>query len=307
MTEITKIMEKKYSHYYVLYLLITLLAITNLNELNALFELWFLGGEGFSKRPVIWLIAFFLMHKNLSRERLLNRSTSKIDVIFLVVILSGVFITKDQYSNIMLTLLLVSIWFYSTDIKYIATIFIVWTFLIFSLPYYFLLTPFLQDMAVNVVEPLLRLFGIPILVKEYSIAIPRGLFQVEQSCSGAGYLANNLILLFFYSLLSKFNIKQYLLAAISTVIISLLMNWVRILSIVFVAHHWGFDVPFFVKGHQDFGWAVYVVFLVPFFYIFLKIDRMNQSPFKWVKNWDYPVFRFPSIYLLIPIFILSTI
>ncbi len=83
-------------------------------------------------------------------------------------------------------------------------------FLFFSLPYFTEeVWVFLQMGTVIVTEKLLYLFSIPVVVQEYFIAIPAGIFEVEESCSGVRYLANNLLLTFLFSFLCGFGLGQF--------------------------------------------------------------------------------------------------
>lgn len=297
----------RYLHYYFLYSALLLIFLLNRDEIISLLMLWFsplsnLIGKG----PAIWSLTFLFINFTYNRESLFNRNITLIDFIYTAVFLFLIWVVKPEFPQLVPVILIGAVWLFGVQKKHHALVFISIFFLAFSLPYLQMLKPYLQSLAVIVVESSLGLISIPVLVQEYYIAIPRGLFEVHESCSGLGYLAINLILLYLYSLLSRYNLRQFALALLSTIVFSLLINWIRIFIIVAAAHYYGFDVPFIVDGHQNFGWVIYVFFLIPFFYTFLKIERIEfQNLTLWQKFSDIKL-RFPSILLLLPIFIYST-
>lgn len=277
--------------------------------INATVIEWFADGNYITKGPFFWVMAFALAFLSLDKASLLQKTSSLNDLFFLVFIIAAVVLAKGADSTIIIvpTLLFSAITFYATRIQKLPEIIIVWLFLLFTLNYFPLLTPYLVSMSVWANEGLLALFGIPILVQENFIAIPRGQFEVEGSCSGFRYLANNLILFFLYALMSRFNLRQFFLALALTVLYSLLINWIRITIIIVVAHNWGFEVPFFVKDHGDLGWVIYVIFLVLFFYTLIKIDRMKFSPSRIMNYGERVIAGIPRVWLLLPLFIFAKI
>lgn len=276
------------------------------HQLNAIVIDWFADGNYTTKGPFVWLIALVLALLSIQKNQL-KSSISINDLIFLLILISVIALVKDIQTVIIPTILFSAITYFGARIKELPEIFIVWLFLIFTLNYFPLLTPYLINMSVWANESLLALFGVPVLVQESFIAIPRGQFEVEGSCSGFRYLANNLILLFLYALMSKFNIRQFLLALSLTVLYSLLINWIRIFIIIVVAHNWGFEVPFFVKDHGNLGWVIYVFFLVLFFYTLIKIDKIKFAPSRLILFGEHKILSLPRIGLLLPLFVFSTI
>ena len=88
------------------------------------------------------------------------------------------------------------------------------------------------------------LVGLPVLVQGYYIAIPRGQFVIAEGCSGVRYLTSNLLLLFFYSLLNRYSIYQFLLGLLVTVSLALLMNWIRVVTIILFGRYFGIEHTF---------------------------------------------------------------
>lgn len=307
--QITPFNSIKYIHYYYFVGMLCLIFLLAFKDFNTIFSDSFAEAGYLSKDTGIWAIAIFLFSRCLDPKKILSRSVTISDLLFMFVVMAFMFVVKAEHSVFIPTMLLISIWFYSARPGSLSTILITWLYLLLSLPYAFYnsIIPQLQSLSVIVLEGLLGWFSIPILVQENYIAIPRGQFEVAEGCSGLKFLSVNLVLLFLYSVLSKFNLKQFFLAFTATVFISLLVNWARILLIIVVAHNWGFEVPYLVKDHASFGWVIYTVFLVPLFFMFLKIDRIQLKSLILFDKSKKVIFKLPPVLLLIPIFSLSII
>jgi len=290
--------------------LLLLLILTGLfyrNELLTLFASWFDDGDYITKGPILWVLALFFLLRDVSPRRVFSRAARLDDILLLSVILLLMVLLEDRVALLLPMLLIALLRHLSVEPDTQPNFFILFCLLAFSLPYFPLLVPWLQSMAVFVVEGTLAQFGIPVLVQENYIAIPRGQFYVAEACSGFRYLANNLILFFLYTLFSRFNTRQFLMALGVTILLSLLVNWLRIFLIIFVAHNWGLDVPFFVKDHGDLGWVVYAFMLVPFFWSFLRIERMRLAPPKGLQFLQREWLPVSSQWLLLPVFAWSLI
>ncbi len=289
--------------------MLCLIFLLSFEQFNEIFVDSFSEAGFISKDTGIWSIAIYLFFKSLEPQRILSKTTNLFDLSFLVLILTGISISESEHSVLIPTILFSSIWFFSAKSGNFPSIFITWLYLLLSLPYsfYTLVIPELQSLVVNVLEGIIGILGIPVLVQENFITIPRGQFAVEEGCSGLKFLSVNLVLLFLYSVLSKFNLRQFLLAFAITLIISLILNWIRILLIIVTAHNWGFDVPYLVKDHADFGWVIYTLFLIPMFYLYHLIDKIRFGTIFNEKFRDFVTLPVPAITFLIPILLFSFI
>ncbi len=285
--------------------LLLLLLLTGLlyrNELLSLFASWFDDGDYITKGPILWGLALFFLLRDVSPRRVFSRGTRLDDILLLAVTMLAMLLLEGRLPLLLPMLVIALLRHLSVEPDTQPNFFILFCLLAFSLPYFPLLVPGLQSMAVFVVEGTLGKFGIPVLVQENYIAVPRGQFYVAEACSGFRYLANNLILFFLYTLFSRFNTRQFLMALGVTILLSLLVNWLRIFLIVFVAQNWGMDVPFFVKDHGNLGWVVYAFMLVPFFWSFLRIERMRLVPPKGLQFLQREWLPLASQWLLLPVF-----
>jgi exosortase len=177
---------------------------------------------------------------------------------------------------------------------------IVLAFLLFSLPtFYSQWVPGLQSLTVVVSEGLLGLAGLPVLVQEYYIAIPRGQFVITEGCSGTRYLTSNLILFFLYSLLSRYSSSQFLLGLLVTVSLALLMNWIRVVTIILFGQYFGIGHSF-VQDHENYGQVLYASQLIPLFYLLLKIERLEWQQLPAYRPVTRDALTIPSMILVVP-------
>jgi EpsI family protein len=131
--------------------------------------------------------------------------------------------------------------------------------------WHFLQKP-LQELSILVTVRFLRLLDIPTFLEGNLISVPGGDFLVEESCAGLGFFLTALALVTVYSYLNKLDwIQSYKLAAIS-VIVAISANWIRIISILLVGNYQGMS-HFIVTDHLIFGWVVFCVALMLFFWI----------------------------------------
>ena len=260
-------------------------------------DFWFVD-DWISKGPLSWLIALFVIHRDLARNRS-RRGITGSHVLASAVCL-GVVISVSFYHPILLpALLLVLAYYLNSERPDPARILVVFLLLVFSLPYFSKLVPVLQWVTVGVTENLLGLAGIPTLVQANYIAIPGGRFLVEEGCSGYSFLASNLLLLFLLSLMARFNWRQFLLGLGLSVLMALLVNWIRVVLIILFAHNFGVAHDF-VSDHYTFGWIVYTIFLLPYFYLMLKIDRGFRTQAKKPESKREPMLPYPAGILVLP-------
>ena len=237
------------------------------------FEFW-RATTRFSKGPIIWLVATAAIYQELARSDF-KATTTNVDIRWILAFISILAISLYFEPLITPTVLVIFAWRMVSAKLDFSRMMIVWLFLLLSLPtFYSQWVPGLQSLTVVVVEGLLHLVGLPVLVQEYHIAIPRGQFVIAEGCSGERYLTSNLLLLFFYSLLNRYRIYQFLLGLLVTVFLALLMNWIRVVIVILFGHFFGIEHSL-VQAHENPGWVLYGLQLVPLFYLLLKIERLD--------------------------------
>lgn len=265
-------------------------------------EYWFPGIWKLSKGPIIWGICLFLIHRGLARSRY-RGGTTKSDLLFVPIV--TLVLTIGLFIDPLLApiVLIIAAWYLGSSTADVSQMLIVGSFLLFSLPFYsYAKISVLQPLTVIATENILAMVGIPILVQEFYIAIPGGQFLIEDGCSGERYMTNNIFLLFLFSLICKFTFRQFLVGVLVAVPIALLVNWVRVVTIILTAHNSGIDHSL-VSDHENFGWLLYALFLIPFYFFLLRIDRYSPTKFTFSllsaskRKIDMPA----GILLLIPV------
>lgn len=138
-------------------------------------------------------------------------------------------------------------------------------FLVFLLPIWGVLTPYLQQLSTLTVSYIMGLSGIPIYVEDNFISIPSGVFEIAGGCSGLRYLIVSLSISCLFIFL---NIRKYSYALIFIFIAilgALLTNWIRITALIVIGHFTNMESEL-MQNHNNFGWYLYIPFMISLFY-----------------------------------------
>ena len=135
-----------------------------------------------------------------------------------------------------------------------------------ALPSWYLLTPTLQMLAVEVAPILTQPINIPMLIKDNYIYIPDGIIHVAQGCSGLKYLQTSVALSILLLMLQPIK-RQYIPLIIAlSVCLALFTNWARISILIVIGHKLGLDHAI-MKSHDWLGWLVYIMMLPIWLYV----------------------------------------
>ena len=141
----------------------------------------------------------------------------------------------------------------------------------------------LQGLTVFIITHLLQMVGIPIFIDAFFVTIPGGAFVIAGGCSGLRYLLVMLTLSSLYAYLnySRWVTKAALVA--TAILFGLTMNWLRVFIIIVVGHMTDMQSGL-VKDHEFFGWVLFAIIFIPFFFLAYKYaDWFNDDPPQ-VKN-----------------------
>ncbi len=139
-------------------------------------------------------------------------------------------------------------------------------FLIFLLPIWGVLTPFLQNLSTYVVTHFMRLSHIPTFVEGNLIAIPEGVFEIAGGCSGLRYLLVSLTISSLFTFLNFNKLRQGVIFIIIAVAGALIVNWIRIIILIFVGHYTNMESDL-MHDHNMLGWYLYIPFMFLLFHI----------------------------------------
>ncbi len=140
-------------------------------------------------------------------------------------------------------------------------------FLYYAIPIWDYLTRPLVNAAVVVNDSLLGLMGIHFHVEGVFIyLLDVGTFEIADGCSGLRYLVVALTLSTLFSALNFSRLREWLMLHAFAIVLALMVNWVRIFIIILAGYETEMQSPL-VAQHELFGWVVFALALLPFFYI----------------------------------------
>lgn len=141
-------------------------------------------------------------------------------------------------------------------------------FLYFAMPVWDLLTVPLQNLTLTIVTLLAPAVGIPAAISGFLISLPGGLrFEVTEWCSGLGLMVQGLAVATLLGELEQAPVARRLRLLGSMVVVALVTNWIRVLTIIQVGYSTNMRHVLVTRYHVQFGYAFYVVALVLFVWV----------------------------------------
>jgi len=173
--------------------------------------------------------------------------------------------------------------------------------LLFTIPLWGIFLPYLQDIAVIVTGKMLGYTDIDYFIVKNQVVISNGIFEIEESCSGLRYLLVGVLLAVVYGY-QNYQSDWSVLALITISIgIMFIANFVRILVIILLGVEKGIDYHL-VQDHENLGWVVFTVFLIPLFLIarFINPKLLQTYSFfhRSINNKEKPKYKFTLVWLV---------
>ena len=252
-------------------------AIAYFDSLRILFGLW-AGTEQTIYRYGFLVLACTCYLIYLKRSKFVNLSAEPVPwLLFLGLLLSGIWciasiagVQTVQLAILPFLVLTTITTFFG--IRHLRLLFIPVILLLYAIPLWWPLVPFMKDAATLVTEIFLRTIGKPVFVEGYFLHLPGGTFFIDDGCAGLRFLLVTLILGFMSIDLYSLSLRQSVLLLSTSVILALLANWVRVIAIVLVGDYTQMQHRL-VSDHNDLGWAIYgVLVLIPFFLLIKHIS-----------------------------------
>ncbi len=144
-------------------------------------------------------------------------------------------------------------------------------FLYFSIPIWGYLIEWLQSLTVVVNTHLLALINIPAYIEAYYVTIPEGTFEVAGGCSGLNFFIVIFSLSSLYGYLNYSTYRTKLILVGVGLLMGLISNWIRVFVIIYMGHITNMKSYLIVEDHSTFGWVLFAVMLIPFFYLAHKL------------------------------------
>lgn len=261
-------------------LIFAFLAIT-LSHLNIIDNIWTYSFDDgtYSHAYLIVVISGYLYWDAYKKNGLIARETFSLPffILFLACLYMTHIMSLAQIANgtrVMILLTLVSaigVLFKASAKSLFPAI-----FLVYLLPIWGLLNKPLQELSVISVTKIMAFTPIPVFVDGNFITIPAGVFEIAGGCSGLRYLLVSLAIssLYIYLYLDKMSSAvKFLLVAILGALIT---NWIRITLLILIGHETNMESPL-MEDHNNFGWYLYIPFMIGLFYYGQKISPQPTS------------------------------
>lgn len=141
----------------------------------------------------------------------------------------------------------------------------------FAMPIWETIRMPLQVLTAGVNHMALGLIGIEFVIDELFVRLPGiGIFEIARGCSGLNYLLVGLTLGALMGEQHHHGLKNRALLLIMAAGLSLLANWVRVLTIIYVGYQSNMEAAL-IDDHATFGWVVFAVSMVPLFWLGFRL------------------------------------
>ena len=130
-------------------------------------------------------------------------------------------------------------------------------YLIFLLPFGEELSPFLQHITADLTVSLLKLASVPVFREGLYLALPVGLFEVAEACSGLRFLIASMAISVLYAYLTYNRLVKQVLFVLAMLLVSVLANGGRAFMLVYIGEKtnmaYGFGADHYLYGWLFFG------------------------------------------------------
>ncbi|MGS2724304.1 exosortase/archaeosortase family protein [Porticoccus sp. GXU_MW_L64] len=138
--------------------------------------------------------------------------------------------------------------------------------LYFAVPIWDVLVYPLRLLTTYIVSWWLGIQDIPAFIDGFRIYLPSGIVEVAGGCSGLNYVMVGIFVGFCYSELGS-GLKCHVASVITALVLSVLANWIRVISLVLIAYYTEMRHPLISESHVNFGWYIFSGVLLIFFLI----------------------------------------
>ncbi|MCK5335172.1 MAG: EpsI family protein, partial [Gammaproteobacteria bacterium] len=287
----------------------TLFVVFYWSSINNLFKLWDTDPTYSHGLLVPFLSIYLIAQKNKSLTSIALKPAPLLLLPLVLTVFLWLLASITDIRVIEITLLpLIFFFAYTSIIGYKSSLVLATSllYILFAVPIWSLLTPYLQSMAVFINELALQLNGIPTNIKNNTVSIPAGTFKIESGCAGTGYLVVTLTIGGFFSLSNFKRIKPALILLAASFILPIIFNWIRIYIIILIGHFTDMQSPL-ISDHNNFGWILYGISLIPLFYLakqLVKAEDKKQQRQLIDNQPDILKYLYPKFFILIPVILI---
>jgi exosortase len=148
--------------------------------------------------------------------------------------------------------------------------------LLFCIPIFDELNDQLVQLSSLVVGAFFDLTPITYFMAGNTIILPSGTIVIAGGCSGLRYLVVGLALANLASSMNALSWRNQIIANLLAIALMLFVNWFRIIVIVGLAYITEMRTPL-VENHENFGWVVFAVGLIPLLLYVRKTAQMSSG------------------------------
>jgi EpsI family protein len=151
-------------------------------------------------------------------------------------------------------------------------------FLYFALPISGVVNGALQALTIAATHLILYVLGLPVHFAGDLVQIPEGTFAIEGGCSGLHFMVVALAIAAYYGEMHRDTLRHRVLLLALAAALALVTNWIRV-SVIITAGHLTHMQSYLVRvSHYGFGWALFAVAMVVFFWFASRLPARAATP-----------------------------
>ncbi|MBS0377873.1 MAG: exosortase [Proteobacteria bacterium] len=151
-------------------------------------------------------------------------------------------------------------------------------FFVFALPSWAQAGNALQELTVLAMRGFLGLTGPHAVISGDTIHIPNGSFVIEEGCSGLHFMIVGLAIAALHGELRRDPLKTRVLQLLLMAGLALIANWVRVYTVIEAGYLSNMKNYLVSVSHYWFGWGVFAVALVAFFWLSTWLTPAAPEP-----------------------------
>jgi len=144
-------------------------------------------------------------------------------------------------------------------------------YLYFAVPAWGIFIHPLQQLTIRAVGVLAPLIGIPAQIQGDLVTLPGvGVFEIAGGCSGVNFLTVGLAVAVLLGEVERAGVARRALLVGVMAILSILSNWIRVLTIIDAGYTTQMRHVLVTRGHYMFGWVLFTIVIVAFVWAFSR-------------------------------------
>jgi exosortase A len=151
-------------------------------------------------------------------------------------------------------------------------------YIYFAIPVWDAINHQLQALTTKGVTLLIRATGVPAYIEGNFVHIPSGTFEIAGGCSGLHFFIVALAIAVLYGETDREPLRNRLLLALIAAVMAIVMNWVRVYTIIVNGHLTDMQGYLVRVDHYKFGWVLFAVLLVLYFWIAHRFVPLGAEP-----------------------------